>query len=97
MDRRLLFDGLDDEALDQLTRPLDSAQARAACAVAGTLHRVHRRSGWHPQNHRARTGLFVQLHAEGRVAFVFTVSHCGDVWPSFETGGAGGRPRQTTD
>ncbi len=87
VDRRLLFDGLDNyEALNQSTRPLDSAQARAACAVAGHADIVFIVGPAGTGKTTALAPAVAQLHAEGRAVFGVAPSATAADVLSFETG-----------
>ena len=87
VDRRLLFDGLDNpEALNQSTRPLDSAQARAACAVAGHADIVFIVGPAGTGKTTALAPAVAQLYADGRAVFGVAPSATAADVLSFETG-----------
>jgi conjugative relaxase-like TrwC/TraI family protein len=87
VDRRLLFDGLDSpEALNQPTRPMDSAQARVACAVAGHADIVFIVGPAGTGKTTALTPAVAQLHSEGRAVFGIAPSATAADVLSFETG-----------
>jgi conjugative relaxase-like TrwC/TraI family protein len=87
VDRRLLFDGLDNpEALNQSTRALDAAQARAACAVAGHADIVFIVGPAGTGKTTALTPAVAQLHSEGRAVFGIAPSATAADVLSFETG-----------
>ena len=87
VDRRLLFDGLDNpEALNQSTRPMDAAQARAACAVAGHADIVFIVGPAGTGKTTALAPAVTQLHAEGRTVFGIAPSATAADVLSFETG-----------
>ena len=87
VDRRLLFDGLDNpEALNQSTRPMDAAQARAACAVAGHADIVFIVGPAGTGKTTALKPAVAQLQAEGRTVFGVAPSATAADVLSFETG-----------
>jgi conjugative relaxase-like TrwC/TraI family protein len=87
VDRRLLFDGLDNpDTLTRSTRELDSAQARAACAVAGHADIVFIVGPAGTGKTTALAPAVAQLHAEGRAAFGVAPSATAADVLSFETG-----------
>jgi conjugative relaxase-like TrwC/TraI family protein len=87
VDRRLLFDGLDNpEALTQSTRPMDAAQARAACAVAGHADIVFIVGPAGTGKTTALAPAVAQLHSEGRAVFGVAPSATAADVLSFETG-----------
>jgi conjugative relaxase-like TrwC/TraI family protein len=87
VDRRLVFDGLDNpEALNRSTRALDSAQARAACAVAGHADIVFIVGPAGTGKTTALTPAVAQLHSEGRAVFGVAPSATAADVLSFETG-----------
>ena len=87
VDRRLLFDGLDNpEALNQSTRPMDAAQARAACAVAGHADILFIVGPAGTGKTTALAPAVAQLHKDGRAVFGVAPSATAADVLSFETG-----------
>jgi conjugative relaxase-like TrwC/TraI family protein len=87
VDRRLLFDGLDNpQAITQSARPLDSAQARAACAVAGHADIVFIIGPAGTGKTSALAPAVAQLHTEGRPVFGVAPSATAADVLGFETG-----------
>jgi conjugative relaxase-like TrwC/TraI family protein len=87
VDRRLLFDGLDNpEALNQSTRPMDAAQARAACAVAGRADIVFIVGPAGTGKTTALAPAVAQLQSESRTVFGVAPSATAADVLSFETG-----------
>jgi conjugative relaxase-like TrwC/TraI family protein len=87
VDRRLLFDGLDNpEAASRSSRRLDSAQTRAACAVAGHADIVFIIGPAGTGKTTALAPAVAQLQKEGRVVFGVAPSATGADVLGFETG-----------
>jgi conjugative relaxase-like TrwC/TraI family protein len=87
VDRRLLFDGLDNpEALTQSTRPMDAAQARVACAVAGHADIVFIVGPAGTGKTTALAPAVAQLQMEGRAVFGVAPSATAADVLGFETG-----------
>ena len=87
VDRRLLFDGLDNpDTLNQSTRPMDTAQARAACAVAGHADIVFIVGPAGTGKTTALAPAVAQLQMEGRAVFGVAPSATAADVLGFETG-----------